>query len=85
MSGPRSLHGHCNGQILGRLHSASRCLPVSIFGARRRRLLALGGGDATLDGEGGAVGARDAEGGGVASDLRDCYALDPRCRRQHGV
>ena len=48
---------------------------VGILGAGRLRLLALGGGDAALDGEGGAVCAGDAERGGVAADLGRGYLL----------
>jgi hypothetical protein len=51
------------------------CLPVGIFGARGRSLLSLRRRDAALDGEGGAVGARDAQRGSIAADLLGCYAL----------
>jgi hypothetical protein len=50
-------------------------LPVHVPGAGCRRLLTLGRGNATLDREGGAVGARDAQGGGIAANLSSCYAL----------
>jgi hypothetical protein len=49
-------------------------VPVDVPGARCRGLLALGCGNATLDGEGGAVCARDAQGGGIAANLSGCYA-----------
>jgi hypothetical protein len=46
---------------------------VGILGAGCLRLLALGGGNAALDGKGGAVCAGNAEGGGVAADLGRGY------------
>jgi hypothetical protein len=56
-------------------------LPFHIFGPRRLRLLPLGLRDAALDTEGGAVGARDTKGGGVASYL----GVVRRCLRDRVV
>lgn len=43
---------------------------VCLLSPRCLRLLALRGGDTAFDGEGGAIGARDTQRGGVASYLR---------------
>lgn len=49
-------------------------LPLRIGCLRALGLLAFGSGNAALDGEGGAIGARHTEAGGIASYLNECYA-----------
>jgi hypothetical protein len=69
-SGRRCLLGHWCRVSIDSLHSPTWVgLPLDVLGPGRLRLLPLGLRDAAFDTEGGAVGARDAQGGGVASYL----------------
>jgi hypothetical protein len=69
VSGRHCLRDHCCRISTGLRRVKHAGVPLCILGPGRLRLLPLGLGNAALDAEGGAVGAWDAQRGGVASYL----------------